>query len=148
MNAKKAYVETGNTINELHIENKRLKEDAKKLQDSLKSVTITLADTDYFSLENDNQALDYFYGNDIPDVSKFVADKLIETNTLNANGNPLIPYVGTNGTMRINKVKVLNHRWVICDFTDGKNWGQLMIEYFINDDKTVDFTTIAHVLYS
>ncbi|SFU70805.1 hypothetical protein SAMN05216480_11512 [Pustulibacterium marinum] len=138
VNAKKAYEDTGRRIDNLAKEN-------TKLKDSLKHMLIELSDYEYFSIENDTQALEYFYDYDIDNIQKYVSDKLIATNT--KEGNPLIPYVGIDGTMRINKIRVVNHRWVLCDFSDGKNWGQLVIEYFINDDYSVEFNTIAHVMY-
>jgi hypothetical protein len=44
---------------------------------------------------------------------------------LNANpkGNPYVgqDQIGANKFI-INKVKVLNHRWIIADFSDGEYW--------------------------
>ena len=30
--------------------------------------------------------------------------------------------------MMINGVKMLNHKWAIADFTDGKYWGQILLK--------------------
>lgn len=139
VNGKKAYEATGKQIESLTEAN-------QKLKDSLQKTLIKLSDYEYFAYENDTQAQEYFYKVDVDNIGKYVADKLIETNTKEGD-NPLIPYVGTSGTMRINKIKVVNHRWILCDFTDGKHWGQLVVGYFINDDLSVEFNTIAHVLY-
>lgn len=147
VNSRRAYADTGRRIEQLSKDNERMLEENRQLKDSLKQTLIKLSDYDYFSLEHDTQAQEYFYNLDIEDVTKYVSDKLIETNILSKGDNKLIPYVGTYGTMRINKIQVVNHRWILCDFTDGKNWGQLVVEYFINDNLTVDFSTVAHVLY-
>lgn len=147
VNARRAYEVTGNKIEKLTQENEKLVSENAGLRDSLKQAVMDMYDYKYFTLDADTQALDYFYNSDIENVTKYVSDKLIETNNISKGDNKLIPYVGTHGTMRINKIQVVNHRWILCDFTDGKNWGQLVVEYFINDDNTVEFETIAHVLF-
>jgi hypothetical protein len=71
----------------------------------------------------------------------------LETNERKGN-NPLVPYEGMNGDFKINKIKLLNHRWIVADFSDGKYWGELLIEYALADDLSVDFTLIDHLLYT
>ena len=48
----------------------------------------------------------------------------------------------------INKIKILNHRWIIADFSDGDIWGECLIKYFVNEDKTIDFETFQSFVYS
>ena len=52
--------------------------------------------------------------------------------------NPIVPYDGIEGKMKINKVKFLNHRWIVADFTDGTYWGEMVLEYYINNDESID----------
>ncbi|MEO0044902.1 MAG: hypothetical protein RL705_93, partial [Bacteroidota bacterium] len=47
----------------------------------------------------------------------------------------------------INKVKLLNHRWIIANYSNGKLWGEVMLKYFINDDQTVSFEIMNSYLY-
>ena len=47
----------------------------------------------------------------------------------------------------INKIKILNHRWIIADYSDGEYWGEAMIKYFLNDDGTISYETFQSVLY-
>ena len=55
--------------------------------------------------------------------------------------------VNEQNKLIINKVKILNHRWIIADFSDGEYWGEVLIKYFINDDETVSFETFQSLLY-
>ena len=48
----------------------------------------------------------------------------------------------------VNKIKVLNHRWIIADFNNGNIWGEAIIKYFINDDETVSFENAESVIYA
>jgi len=47
----------------------------------------------------------------------------------------------------INKVKLLNHRWIIANYSNGKLWGEVVLKYFINDDQTVSFEIMNSYLY-
>ncbi len=124
-----------------------------KLKDSLNVMAAKLVDAGYFTLENNQNAQNYF---DKPDAETFipyeklipfVTEKLMDYND-NPKGNP---YTGQDqlGSQKfiINKIKILNHRWIIADYSDGEYWGEALIKYFINDDETVSFETFQTLLY-
>jgi hypothetical protein len=117
------------------------------LEDSLQQARIQVLDMKYFSLENNDDALAYYDHLDLEDPSRYIADKLLETNESQGN-NPLVPYEGMEGVFKINKIKLLNHRWIIADFSDGKFWGELLLVYELRDDLSVDFTLLDHLLYT
>jgi hypothetical protein len=71
----------------------------------------------------------------------------LETNETKGD-NPLIPYEGMENDFKINKIKILNHKWILADFSDGKYWGELLIAYELKDDMGVDFTLMNHLLYT
>lgn len=124
-----------------------------KYKDSLNSVMIKLADANYFSLENNQNAQNYFDNDDsqkfIPyeKLIPYVTEKLMEQND-NPKGNSLTgqDQLGPQKFI-INKAKVLNHRWIIADYNDGEYWGEVLLKYFINEDETVSFETIQSILY-
>lgn len=140
--------------NEVKFEQNRYEKTTKKLKDSLNSVTTKLNDANYFSLEKNENAQNYF---DSALANKTIAyEKLIPVVTeklmdLNANpkGNPYVgqDQIGANKFV-INKVKVLNHRWIIADYSDGKMWGEVLLKYFINEDESVSFEVIQSLLYA
>jgi len=101
----------------------------------------------YFSLENNDEALSQFDHIELEDPTGYVSDRLLETNEMQGN-NPLVPYEGMNGDFKINKIKILNHKWLICDFSDGKYWGELFIRYEVKENRDVDFTVADHLLYT
>lgn len=125
----------------------RLQEENGQLRDSLKQAKIDLLDMQYFSLENNDDALAYYDHLEIANPSRYIADKLLETNEEKGD-NPLIPYEGMDSDFKINKIKLLNHKWIVADFSDGKYWGELLIRYRLKDDKAVEFEMIDHLLYT
>ena len=138
---------------EVTFEQDRYKRVTTKLKDSLKSVTNKLADANYFSLEKNQNAQNYFdsgtsektiqYEKLIP----FVTEKLLDFNS-NPKGNPYVgqDQIGTNKFI-INKVKILNHRWIIADYSDGEIWGEVLLKYFVNKDDSISFEVNQSLLY-
>jgi len=95
---------------------------------------------DYFSLKNNEEAITYFENKGLysEDLILKIEDAIISKNTAGED-NPLVPVDGMEGDMRINKVKVLNHKWVIADFTDGTYWGEVLLSYEIAEDASIQF---------
>jgi len=117
----------------------------KKYGDSLNNAMYN----DYFDIEKDQDAQDYFYNKnlDYEKVMEKVNEDLVSMNT-QPKGNSLIPYEPMDGkNFVVNKAKILNHRWIIAEFSNGDFWGQILVKYFHNDDKPTDFETIETILY-
>ncbi len=124
-----------------------------KLDKKLTEVQTKLTDADYFSLSNDQNAQEYFDNEDVSKIIDYkelipnVTNKLIDFND-DPKGNPYIgqEQLGANKFI-INKVKIINHRWLIADFSDGNLWGECLIKYFVNDDKSIDFENFQSLIY-
>lgn len=142
------YVSAKEYFEKESIKIERLEADVEQLEDSIQSITLDKLNLQYFSLENNDDALTYYDHLDLDNPTRYIADKLLETNEEKGN-NPLVPYDGMSGApMKLNKIKVLNHKWIVVDFSDGKHWGELLIEYKLKDDLGVDFTVLDHLLYN
>ena len=59
-----------------------------------------------------------------------------------------IPYATMDRTFLINKIKVLNHKWLIANFSDGTLWGELLIFFKIDKSGDISFEIKEHFLYS
>lgn len=125
----------------------KLENEINLLKDSVQESNLKVMDMQYFSLENNDDALAYFEHLNIDDPARYIADKLLETNTKKGD-NPLVPYEGMQNDFKINKIKILNHKWILTDFSDGKYWGELLIKYELKDDLGVDFILLDHLLYT
>ncbi|MDP5229584.1 MAG: hydrolase [Cellulophaga sp.] len=117
------------------------------LKDSIQKLHLKMLEIEYFSLENNDDALAYYDHLNIKNISRYIADKLLETNETKGD-NPLVPYEGMDGDFKINKIKILNHKWILTDFSDGQYWGELLIKYELKDDLSVDFTLQDNLLYA
>ncbi len=139
---------TGNNMQKaLTSDVQKLKSQVVELEDSLQTMHLKVLDMQYFTLENNDDAQAYYDHLDLENPSLYIQDKLLETNEQKGD-NPLIPYEGMESDFKINKIKVLNHKWILADFSDGKYWGDLIIKYELKDDLNVDFTLAEHLLYA
>ena len=116
----------------------------KKLKKKELEFNSKLKDANCFSLENNEKAQNYFTSN--PDQKNYITtlipslkEALLKFNE-NPNGNPYTSQkkLGLN-KFTINKIKVINHRWIIADFSDGKNYGEVLLKYFVKENNTFTF---------
>lgn len=117
-------------------------------KDSIAADKEKTAGENYFSLENNINAQEYFKGQDVNQIAIKVRDAIFKQNT-NATGNPLAGYPPMDGgkPFTIAKIKVLNHRWVVADFYNGLRWGEVLLKYFVEEDGSITFERVDNTLY-
>jgi hypothetical protein len=123
----------------------KVKNHLKTVRDSVSQ----LANANYFALESDEDAQEYFYNSnlDYQKVAFKVKEDLMVLNE-NKNGNKLVPYEPIDDKpFIVNTSKILNHRWLIAEFSNGDLWGQILVKYFVSADKPTEFETVETVLY-
>ncbi len=128
------------------------KENIGAVRDSLEQVRASLADAGYFTLIYNQNAQNYFVNSSNVSMSfeqlePHIKNQLLAFNDL-PEGNP---HTGQSrlsaGKFIINKAQVLNHRWIIADYSDGEYWGEVLLKYFIEEDGSVTFEVIQSLLY-
>lgn len=118
-------------------------------KDSLQVMENNFAEAIHFNLERNEDAITYFEndGYNIEELILHIKDELYALNEVKGE-HPVIPYVPSEGRkMLINTVKLLNHKWLIADFSDGEYWGEILLRYYINEDKSVDFELSESFIY-
>lgn len=141
MNEKSIFESQGKKIENLRAEN-------QKLEDSLSGLQTKVFNLNSFSLQGNDNAMTYFenMGFEAAAVETKVSDQILEYNFVKGN-NPLVPFEGMNGPMKINRMKFLNHKWILAEFTDGKYWGEMILEYSLGANKELELNTVASFLY-
>lgn len=123
-----------------------------KLNSKEKEFKSKLQEANYFSLENNEKAQYYFTSN--PDQKSDLATLILSINKEllkfndNPNGNPYTGQkkLGVNNFI-INKIKVINHRWIIADFSDGDNFGEVLLKYFVKENNTFIFEISQSLMF-
>lgn len=141
MNQKSVYEAQERKISSLTTQNMRAEDEMATLEEQV-------AELNYFTLQGNDNAMSYIdrLGLDPEVVEQELSDRIYDLN-LEPEGNPLVPFEGKQGNLRINKLRFLNHRWIQADFSDGATWGEVLIEYFYDENNQWQLETISSVLY-
>jgi hypothetical protein len=122
---------------------------ALKYKDSLQNLSNTLFDADYFSLDKNDRAQNYLAESNIDyaALQPKIKEALLEYNS-DAEGNKYVDQ-SKMGDQKfiINKIKIVNHRWIIADYSNGELWGEVLLQYFIEPDNSISFQTLSTYLY-
>ena len=120
-------------------------EKISKLTDSIKKLDEQRIEALNFSLETNELAQQYFEDLKIENPSQIVVNALMEMNVKDTKN----PYIKSksNGKFLFNKIRILNEKWVICEFTDGELWGDLLLEYHIDGNQNVTFKALDEVIH-
>ena len=115
-----------------------------KLTDSITSLTTQRDEALSFSLESNELSQLFLEELKINNPTQIVTNALMESNLQEKN-----PYIKaeTNEKFLINKIRILNEKWVICEFTDGKVWGDLLLQYHIDGNQNPVFIPLDEVIH-
>ena len=119
----------------------------KKSHDSIIVMYNDMLDANYFALENNDNAQNYYENYNVTELIPKVKDALMEFNTAQGGNKYIDQPVMNDKKFILNKIKLLNHRWIIADYSNGDLWGEVLIKYFVNDDETFRFETMDSYLY-
>ena len=124
-------------------------EKIKTYQDSIVRLQDDQLELSRFNLERNEDAISYFEnkGLEVSELIPFIKDQLYQSNETKGQ-HPIIPYASSEGRrLMINSVKLLNHKWIIADFSDGEYWGEIFLTYFVEEDRQVTFQLVESFLY-
>lgn len=148
MNEKKIFEKQENKIEKQRNTIFNLKNELLTLKDSLEILSNENLSCNYFTLQGNENAMSYVekLGFDSLEIENQVSEYMYDQNLVKEK-NYLIPYEGMNGKMKINKIKFLNHKWIIADFTDGRYWGEMILEYYVTKKNKIELNQISSLMY-
>jgi len=128
-----------------------LKEYSEKKQiaykDTLSSLRSKIIEVNHFSLEQNDLAQNYLDNYDLKALENKIRESLLNYNDL-PEGNPYAGFEKLNSNkFIINNFKILNHRWIIAETSNTEIWGEVLIQYFIEEDEVISFEVIKAILY-
>lgn len=136
----------------IEVESKKsttLSNELVKYKDSVATLQNEVMDLSHFNLERNEDAISYFEdkGYNMDELIPLIKDELYKLNEAKGE-HPMIPYASSEGRrMMINTVKLLNHKWIVADFSDGEFWGELFLTYEITDTNELKFNLKESFLY-
>ncbi len=141
-NAKRIFEEQDNRLKSANAK-------IGRLTDSIAVLDEKLINCAHFKFENNEDAISYFEreGYKAEDIISTVQDAIYTTNEVKGQ-HPIVPYASSDGRkILINTIKLLNHKWIIADFSDGQYWGEVFFTYEIRDNGKIEFNLVASFLY-
>ena len=143
------YVNSKRVFEDMNSKLETQKTALEKYKDSVAILQDDILEVSHFNLDRNEDAISYFEndGYDILELIPFIKDELYKLNEVKGE-HPIVPYAASEGRkMLINTVKMLNHKWIIADFSDGEYWGEIFLTYEITEDKQLKFNLVEYFLY-
>lgn len=143
------YVNSKRIFEDIDKKLKTSESQLKKYKDSVAVLRNDILEVSHFNLDRNEDAISYFEdeGYKIDELIPFIKDELYKLNEVKGE-HPLVPYAASEGRkMLINTVKMLNHKWIIADFSDGEYWGEIFLTYEITNKKQLKFNLVEYFLY-
>ena len=104
----------------------------------------------YFNIDRNEDALSYFesQGYDTDELMPAIRDGLYAMNNYKGDDHPIVPFVSmTDSKILINKVRIMNHRWIAANFTDGVYWGEIFVTYSIDENNDLKYKLVEYFMY-
>lgn len=136
----------------LEVQNKKIESTQNQLKiykDSVSTLENDVLNASHFNLEHNEDAITYFEnkGYNVETLIPIIKDELYKTNEISGE-HPIVPYAASSRRkMMINTVKLLNHKWIIADFSDGIIWGEVFLTYEISNSNVVIFNVVESFVY-
>lgn len=144
------YVNSKSIIDKYEKDINQLKTEVS-LQDSLNSeLNDENFELSYFMFSNSEDAMSYYerQNYNVDSLQLTILDHLYETNVYKGEEHPLIPYVSmTDRPILINKARIINHRWILADYTDGTYGGELFLNYNVISKDSISFKVTDYLMY-
>ena len=122
----------------------RMNKRVDTLKDSISKLVIEQTENAYFSLDVNRDAQQAHPDFNPAELQNILQDYILSTND-NPNGNPLLSSLGSDWI--INKIHVVNHQWILADFTNRTLWGDALLHYNINENGKPHLRLLNHVMY-
>ncbi|MEL0456427.1 hydrolase [Flavobacteriaceae bacterium SZ-1-7] len=142
MNSKRVFEDVNSKL-------EKYKALSQKYKDSIAVLENDILELSHFNLYRNEDAISYFErdGYNVDELIPFIKDELYKLNEVKGE-HPIVPYAASEGRkMMINTVKMLNHKWIIADFSDGQYWGEIFLTYQITENRELKFNLVESFLY-
>ncbi|MDO1500658.1 hydrolase [Winogradskyella maritima] len=144
------YVNSKNILDKYEEDITKLKGKNKVLEEQTLQLQEANEDLSYFRVEGNEDALSYFesLGYKTEELIPAIRDGLYNMNNYEGDDHPIVPYASmTDQQILINRVRILNHKWILANFTDGKHWGEIFVTYELDDKGGLTYDLGEYFLY-
>ncbi len=144
------YVNSKNIIDKYEKDIVTVKSQLSESEERIKTLEAQNFELGYFNIEGNEDALTYFeaQGYNTEKLIPAIIEGLYNMNDYEGEDHPIVPYVSmTDSKLLINKVRILNHKWIIANFTDGEFWGEIFVSYEIDKNNDLKYKLVEYLMY-
>ena len=138
------FVSDINKSEAFSISQERMSERLVTLKDSITQLLAGQNENAYFSLAVNRDA-QQLHSDFPPDELKSILEDYILTTNDNPSGSPLLSSLGSDWI--INKIHIVNHQWILADFTNGNQWGDALLLYKIKKNDMPRLSLLNYSIY-
>jgi len=122
----------------------RMSERVDTLKDSIAQLIFNETENAYFSIVFNRDAQQLHPDFNPAELQSIIEEYILWTND-NPKGNPILSSLGSEWI--INKIHVVNHQWILADFTNGTQWGDALLKYELKVSSKPRLRLLNHVMY-
>ncbi|MUU77308.1 hydrolase [Winogradskyella sp. HL2-2] len=144
------FVNSKNILDKYEADIVKVKAKLAESEKEVKALEDKNFELSYFDISGNEDALTYFEaeGYDTEQLIPVIIEGLYNMNDYEGDDHPIVPYVSmTDSKLLINKIKVLNHKWIIANFTDGEFWGEIFVSYEIDEENKLKYKLVEYLMY-
>lgn len=144
------YVNSKNIIDEYEADIDTFKSKIEEQDKAIEALEEQNFELSYFNIDRNDNALDYFVaqGYNTDKLINAIKEGLYNMNDYEGEDHPIVPFVSmTDSKLLINKVRILNHRWIVANFTDGEYWGEIFVTYEIDENNDLKYKLVEYFMY-
>ncbi len=144
------YVNSKNILDKYEKDIKKFKATIETQEKTITNLEDQNFELNYFNIDRNDNALDYFVaqGYDTDKLINAITEGLYEMNNYEGDNHPIVPFVSMTGSkLIINKIRIVNHKWILANFTDGVYWGEIFVKYDIDENNDLKYNLVEYFLY-
>ncbi|WP_299362390.1 hydrolase [Winogradskyella sp.] len=144
------YVNSKNIIDKYEKDIRAFKTKIETQEKTITDLEDQNFELNYFNIDRNDNALDYFIvqGYDADELIKAITEGLYNMNDYEGEDHPIVPFVSmTDSKLLINKIRIVNHRWILANFTDGEHWGEIFVTYEIDENNDLKYKLVEYFMY-
>lgn len=144
------YVNSKNILDKYEKDIKTFKKTIATQEKTITELEDQNFELNYFNIDRNDNALDYFIaqGYDSDELINAIREGLYNMNDYEGEEHPIVPFVSMTGSkLLINKIRIVNHKWILANFTDGEYWGEIFVKYDIDENNDLKYTLVEYFMY-
>ena len=144
------YVNSKNIIDKYDFDIKKLQFKSIEKDSIISTLEEQNFELNYFNIDRNEDAISYFeaQGYDTDELVPAIRDGLYTMNNYEGDDHPIVPFVSlTDSKLVINKIRIMNHIWIVANFTDGKYWGEIFLTYSIDENNDLKYKLVEYFMY-